>query len=683
MSNTLIDFNVIDYTGSPVLSSYALSATPLLFFPQYTLFNDNDNRVVWNFGDGTISRSTSAYKYYEFPGKYTVEMVIYDCQNNSLKSIYTKDVIIYDFIPLTFNIDKETNTTPLTGVCGRPTEKITVRTFFPLYQKPIKIFYNVFGSNSIHYWANTSDKYNHLNITYNLYDLLYNNSISSYQYREIQSIETENVDIYAKVTNSNVSICDKNESGSFFVGMSGIKDVYYKDDDASDSIKIKLYFDKTQYNVPSIGKESYYNNLGITLSAQIFQNTPDHLSITSNGLDGEGYIVDSFNISTPKFYNTKIPFVIRVKDADNFSIKNMEIIELSSLNISLSSTNPTLLIDPSLYNIYSLNHTISANDHGGSFRGYIEFPSLTSIDVINDVVMSLELTAPYSLSGVSNSFSVYPVNYYDFYKKNEDFNPAKTLRDISFQEILISNDVLFDDFFGGVLGDSESTHDGIGLSIYEKIANYCGNISDVDYCDLTALESLEAYVTDISTDKEVYTYPEKLKRLVSLLSVDKVKLFGVSNKFNDNFDIRGRSSKDVYGKNIGDMVDTLTYQISAGQGLVALEKFSNTYTRLNTFQPVSAVGSHTYNLSAYSSDWGWPLVLPQPFNTIDFEKYYLFFEANDQYDGTILNGIVDFNNDKTTISPSTTQQQLFVDGGVYDNMFLSTLYDSLSLFTNQ
>jgi hypothetical protein len=100
-----------------------------------------------------------------------------------------------------------------------------------------------------------------------------------------------------------------------------------------------------------------------------------------------------------------------------------------------------------------------------------------------------------------------------------------------------------------------------------------------------------------------------------------------------------------------------------------LEKFSNVYTLLNTYQPLSS----TYPLSSYSQDWGWPLVLPDIVNFSDIEKYYLFFEYVEQYDNTPIGGIIDFNNNKTTISIDD------INNDTFKHMSMDTLYQMLEL----
>ena len=79
-----IEFDVLDWKNENVLSSYALEQTPLRFIPDLEDFSYV--RVLWDFGDGTISTSLSAEKYWENPGKYVVNFTLYDCYSNAVNS---------------------------------------------------------------------------------------------------------------------------------------------------------------------------------------------------------------------------------------------------------------------------------------------------------------------------------------------------------------------------------------------------------------------------------------------------------------------------------------------------------------------------------------------------------------------------------------------------------------------
>jgi hypothetical protein len=416
----------------------------------------------------------------------------------------------------------------------------------------------------------------------------------------------------------------------------------------------------------------------VSLSAKVVNNSGDSLSITSNGLDGEGLIIDSFNITPTKFFNIKIPFVVKIKDSNWFSVKTFDSIDLGDINVSVVRNGglPT-------YSISSLNYTLSSQNHGGAFRGYVEFKSPTdtlfeNLKIVASGTFSNGVSS-FTLSGESSYFNVVPLDYYDIYKKNENFVASNTLRDITFQESIMTNDVLYNDFFGGILGNESYDHESIGTKTYEKISNFTSNTQDVDTCGIDFLESISQFCNYNTKNEEKYMFPEKIKRLIDLGSISKTKLFGTTNKFRENLDVRGHTTKEKYGKNIGSQLNTMSYIVSAGTDIVAMEKFSNTYKVLNTWQPVSAVEMTIYPLSGYNSDWGWPLVLPSEFSFEDMEKYYLFFNYNNEYDNTVMGGVIDFDNEKTTVSINLSSSEIYNPNGLFDKMFLSTLYRSLSI----
>lgn len=688
-TSTYITFNAIDYKGENSLSSYSLPITPLIFVPELDIRTTGN--IVWDFGDGTIEKAFSASKVYDYPGVYTVTMVQYDCDNNAATSSETKTITIYDYLPLTFDVtayDNLSSISHLTINCGEIYGPLFIKSSVPQYQQKLNIFYDVKHSLSQNYWDIENHKFAHLEKTNCLYEKLYNYSISSFQYNPIKYIDAGNSKIYTKIKNNNIVVCKSTDDGACYAGMSGTKDVYFKDDIIKNDVRIDLRFDKTNYNHPNISNFSYLNNFGVVLSANIVDNVPSSFNITSNGLDGEGFPIDSFHINPIKVYGTKIPFVIKIKDYNNFTIKNYNLISLSGLTISVTNSGSNTIIGPNRYDVYSLNNTISSEYVGGSFRGYIHFPlpvdSLETeplfnirINVSGSVTNDQSLT--YNLTGHSNYFSVYPPNYIDMFKINENFDAGEQLENLRFQEILLEKNVLFKDFFGGILGTGMSSHEDIGVKAYERISNFVDNTQDIDKCNVDSLNSIGEFMGYNDSFEEKYVYPERIKRLIDLLSIDKNKLIGYENKFNQNFDIRGRTSKEEYGVNLGAQIDPFTYVVNTSASIVALEKFSNEYTLLNTFQPLSVVGTHSYNLSSYSSDWGWPLVLPSPFYFKDIEKYYLFFEYNNQYEGSILDGVIDFNNQGTTLPSNVKTSDFRRVYGIDDHMFMDTMYQSLSL----
>lgn len=705
LKTTLTVFDVYDYKNEQVLSSYNLEQTPLKFIPDLSLFPDKD--VVWSFGDGTISKSITAAKYYNFPGVYTVNLFVYNCDNNVLVSSFSQDIVIKDYIPYTLNFSNLSSNKPYielkqSEIHGPWNLNIT----YPWHQPTNTIKYSVENSNSSNFFKIKSDKFSHLRRTHSLFDSFFNFNINNNQYYEIPEIKIdEGVKLFAKIENNTIINCSETDIGAFFVGTSASKNIYYKDDSVGNtSIFFEFDTDNTSFREKSV---DYLNNLGVALSANIIPNDEAFkLSVTSNGIDGEKTSIDSFNIHDTKFFNSEIPFVIKIKDEHNHSLKNFNPIQLSDIHISVLSgyylTNEynnyiltedgskiivnSGVIPSSYYTISSLNHTLNSLDHGGSFRGYIKFPILSNpLDVVQlscSIVAINENLSSFTLSGSSSDFGVYPHNHFDIYKVNENFNASQTMHDLAFQERIKKSKVIFEDFLGTAFGSDTYDHNSIGVKTYERIANFIQNNIDIDTKNISSLISDMHLVGNETVEFRIVPslYPDNIERIVNLASMDASKLTGQVNKFNQNFDSKGQFQKTIYGKNIGNEINTLTYTITAGVPIVALEKFSNTYTLLNTYQPLCAGSGHQYNLSQYTDEWGWPLVLPSSFTSDEFEKYYLFFEYVPMYDGTLVGNIIDFSNEKTTIEgPTPSNDYLFSKNGAFDKIFLDYLYQSLSI----
>jgi hypothetical protein len=185
-----------------------------------------------------------------------------------------------------------------------------------------------------------------------------------------------------------------------------------------------------------------------------------------------------------------------------------------------------------------------------------------------------------------------------------------------------------------------------------------------------------------------------VKRIVGILSTKYNKFRGTKNKFDENYNPKGHTTKTTYGKNLGSQLDTATYVVTAGTDIVAYEKFSGNYTRLNTFQPLSALSAGptgTYKLSNYSTDvtnpgisgaaaWGWPLVLPTTYDITTVNKFYNFYSLSAAYDNTIMDSLIDFTNPLNTLSFDTPLSSLEGDDKIYDILIRNTLFSSLSLF---
>ncbi len=682
---TYVTFSAIDYKGENLLSSYSLSTTPFTFVSD--LPSGNSNKVLWSFGDGTTSPELCARHSYSYPGEYTVNLFVYDCIGNVRVSSYSQVVEIHDFLPLSFELITTTGYDVLSSYTGQITGPITVNAQYPIYQKPIDIYYKLFGYESAFY-AISAEKFVHLIPFSSIFHQVYNYSLSSYQYQEIDKISLETSEVFGKIVEDGIALCPSTDDGAFYVGMSGQKNVYFKFDLANSNAGGKFNFDKTEIYSPFVYDStyvSYFNNLGITLSAIVTENVGfSSLSITSNGIHGEGFEIDSFDIAPIKFENVKIPFVVKIVDQLGYSFKSSNTDDFSF--VVLSGSTP---LNSYYYSISSLAYTLSSITHTGSQRYYIQFSNLT--DVLSNVSISavgqhqpqVNDSLTIDTFGYSALFDVYPFDYYEMYKKNENFDAEENFKNLRFQETLLDKNVLFEDFLGTIVGGASAHHESLGRKTYEKIANFVENGSDIDRDEIFALISqMDLMNNDANVyDSTLMNYPEQLKRVLNLASISRNRLMGTPNKFRENFDHKGHVQKDEFGINLGPQINTSTYTITAGTHIVALEKFSGNYTLLNTYQPLCAASGAQYNLSQYSTDWGWPLVLPTQFNYNDFEKYYFFFEYIDQFDGRNTNYTVDSSNVLTTVLSTATNEDLFKRNGIFENMISSVLYDSLSLFS--
>jgi PKD repeat protein len=706
-------------------------------------------RVVWDFGDGSTSTEVSPEYAYQSPGKYTVTLYVYNSFGQATYSTSPVTVVIRDFIEDTFTVT--TSAASLDAANGTLTAPILITQTIParlvgfktvlIEKKSINntvgflprsyssddnfdtistfvlssyvpttndvrlastIQYEVSGSNTQTYFRLSRNKYNHLEAYNSLIKKTFIPTLSGFELTPIEDIQIPLTPVYAKISSGNIVATPLSGTGTTLAGFSGLDTFYYRDDFPCNKYTLTFRRKPVQFS----------NTLGVSLSGTITQNLDiAGLSITSNGIDGDGGVSTSFNIDKNKFEGVKIHFVVKIKDSQLNTIKNFP-----PLTLQAEATNQIEVvlvgdINPNSYTVYSLQNTLSTLSGGGYFRGYVEYTDpITSVlsgislsarvtSIINiqgtpspsaittelfELLLSedsLVLTTEgalgeYDIESTSNTFNIYPKSYYVPYKKGEEFDGQSMFKSLVFQETLVDKNVLFDDFFGTIFGDLSASPQSLGKIIYERIRNFVDNNGSIETAEISKLISLGNMVDHKSTifDRNLNTFPTLIQRIVGLLSINKHKLFGESNKFARNFNTFGRTTKDEYGKNLGDEVDPLTYTVNLSTNLVAYEKFSKKYKLLNTYQPLCA---SPYKLSAYSNDWGWPLTLPTNFTANDLSIYYTFYEHNPTPEGNIVGSVLNF--DLTNIPQSTPLSALVESGGIYENIILDTLYQSLSL----
>ncbi len=729
------DFNVKDYTGSVTsLSSYNLDCTPVQFVPVISSTVTGFTRLIWSTGDGTFVEEYSPRHIYKKPGRYTVSLMVYSTNNEVIRSSISKSILIKDYIEDNFNI--ECSSLALTAGCLSPalsvTQTLPIRLFnrrtvtapvkssqsFEFIPKSLQktkitipidqpspsvtvleptaeelkrvstIRYTLSGAKSVNYFNLPDNLYNHLEIYNSLFTRTYVDSISSYDIQQVSNIQLPLTAVYVKLDGSQLTQSYEYSSEKELVGYRGTGIVFYRDDAPTELFNIS--FDR--YN------DNTSNTLNVTLSGSVAANTPTKVVITSNGITGDGYPNSIFNIDKNKFVDTNIHFVACLTDSVGNKVKNYEPLAYpDNITFNLVGNN----VQTGSYSISSLQSTLSSLSGGGYFRGYLTYTGtlsspLTSVylsaayvDTINtelDEFITTEslvtlTTEADPVSANSNTFNIYPLNYYKLVKLNEDYDFEQMFKSLIFQETLMDKPMLFEEFLGTIFGNDSVDVEALGNKLYERISNFINNNTNISTAEVINLMSYADLMSNNSVmfDKNLLNFPNKIQRIVNLLSVNRDKLFGTTNKFNENFSDFGYTTKDVYGKNLGDKIDTTTYTITAGTDIVAYEKFSKIYKLLNTYQPLcaSTPTASSYKLSSYNPNWGWPLVLPQDTSLQSINTYYDFYEFDSQIAGNIVGGVLNFTH--TTVPFDIDNTLLLDKSGIYENIISDTLYQSLSL----
>jgi hypothetical protein len=448
----LIDFNtsyirVKDFTGREVLSTYALEQTPLTFYVDTTLSklisstsyvsslcsytfttyipdnNDYSNvKIRWDFGDDTYQIAPTAVHTYKYPGEYKVSVYLLNEDGKSFKSTYEATINIVNLIEDKINFQAPSNLI-VDIPAGRLSDKLT------LERKNSYQSYNILsatgytfslyasGTGSYYYSVKNyyKDKWAHLKKFYKFVEKQQIGDVL--QDVIVDKIKSTNEEIYYKISNNNLVRCTKEDGGSFLVGTSGIAEFFFTDDsnknNTSDSGPVLIFaeldlsraydyygykFQEYDYLAPL--ELSYLNYAPAVLPIiKTRYNPAASLTITTNGLDGEGTeTIDTFNIDKISYANTKIPFVLKLKDQDNYTTKSYPYLSalqtgtLSSYYFKLALIDNNNTVVPSV-SFYKTNFEDEIFDSGGFWKGYL---------ITDSTVLSAKLSATVYIDDIPN-----------------------------------------------------------------------------------------------------------------------------------------------------------------------------------------------------------------------------------------------------------------------------------------
>jgi len=722
-------FYVRDYRGVETYDSYALPFTPLTFIPNlYDGIADfvSNKRIVWDFGDGTTTESITASHAYETPGRYKVTCYLYDENGTGYLDTFSAKVNISDFIEDKINISVNSSlSSVLSANTGHIENPITVERFNSYRSGlPTIVSYSSAANADDDYFRNgySDETYGHLKPYSSFVQKLTSNGVI--ENVEVNSITTEDTSIYIKLSSNQIVYTNSNDVDGFFAGLTGTADVYFKSDIPD---TYNLIFG---YEQGSVFEYANTTNYGVS-STILSNNTYNSLAFSSNGITGEGpgNTLSTFDIGATKFANTKVAFVVKVKDNKLFTQKNMPLLSANGgpiLDLYLTDGTSTYNIDVSA-NFQSLS-TLS---NGGFYKGF--FISNNSTTLENVYLSGYTSYGGAPIVGTSNTFTIYPSSFYTISKKGEKIDFDQSFKDIAVQPLFSDSKILMSDFLGTIFGDLSSAQDSIGKSTYEKIQNFFDNNSSLDESNITELDGILQTLNLPELNK--YSFPPKLARLVDLLSISKSKLFGRRNRDQTHFQSYGYRDNDYYGYNLGEKLSAGSV-IVAGDSIVASERYSGKFKVLNTTFPLSArvtptittttgfvygtttgqlisatsqelsagapitiesladceilteagldvlteslsSSSQYYRLSDYNATWGWPLLSGGSRDILDIYNFYYLKDSV----GDIENSIIDFTDPNNTISYNlTSYTDWSKDNGTMSNIFAQSLYEGLKLF---
>jgi hypothetical protein len=518
------------------------------------------------------------------------------------------------------------------------------------------------------------------------------------------SFTDKNNNVIDTVTINTVPVYKNNQQ----VGVSGTGVFYYTDSLPTDNLNITLtletsaFFDPIEtdiYNYPS------YSNSTITTtitSWQIQNYEPNTLRVTGNYID---------SITPYKWINVPIPVMLTLHNNNSDILFNYP--ETNSIGTSngltLSAYDDNGNVVPC---IFDTTQRFQQTANNGTIAGGYLFTTVTPLATGTNVTIVASTTqSTNTITGSSTPFNIIDfVKTYNVFKINENFNMASYMQSLALPDILSQNIEFFNQFLGGVAGNAQlSATPDIGRTIYEKIANFTTNTTDVDTCEISQLLSLSNMV-DVSAAEFSTFYPADIQKALNLASIPASKLFG-------NIDLQ-YIEPDTTDLTRRHPLNTATDSVTAGSMLALQSIYQSNleyvtvplgpnnaeiyplsafnYPGLITpilqhykffkFMPVYAGGYSTIitdtngnTLSAFND-----LAMGQAeliYNTIKAEPWFNPYIYNISIQHTVpsfVNNVIDWNNPLTTLSPYlSTAEDLYKDGGAIEAMFNYALTKNL------
>ena len=743
-------FNVKNVFNTVCLSSYALKQTPLKFIPSSTEYDTlySNHYIMWDFGDGsTMQKAYSAEHYFFYPGQYRVTMNIVLSTGEAVLDSYNQIVTIKDFIPNTYSFASSANDIVLTA--GEYSDEIKLERFNSpqsYSDAGYNFFINLSGSNSLYYDKTklASEPYafllpTHRFIKRELVGGMYSDTV-------LEKLSTNSELLYGKLLDTNVHgksslvvPASSTDPNAFFVGTSGTGDFYIVDDtENTNNIYAFATLDTT--NFPDNYTEYYNYPLDSTLPIKNVNSTyiqiatvqykdPEKISITSNGLDGEGFVLPTFNIALTKYKESPINFVAKLKYNSNYSPKpsvnklrlidkenslyrpngiNLSLVVANTAGVPLTALRPDgTSWDGNLFEYTTIDYTLFKEKGYAFLKGSFIIPESLPIDKMCAIKAEGTIIRPdnseFQLSGVSTNFNIYTnkgVNRVAVINENADMTDI--LESYAFQPVINQSPDLWNPFISTIMGTLSSETNAIGKRLYERTSNFIQNNVNIDTCDLSNLFSYakeyNVSLNDYATKNLLINYPADLSRLVNIFSIKKSLLWGRRLQYRTNFRNRYNLNSDTKNRTtaIQDYMDGKTGANNLGVELnnestlykkdnyvVAKELYSNTYKLVPI--NITSVTTNSFPLSTFNSTltgWGWGLTFPpdmvfgenENYSTFyKLSEFYQIYKFNDVVPGKYIGNLINWDDDYQTTVDIKAGTSL---SSTYTPYFLSSFNDT-------
>jgi hypothetical protein len=435
MTCTYINISVKNFTGLETLSTYTLDVTPLSFVASLSSSNlaISDKKGLWNFGDGTVSTSLSTTHYYNWPGVYDVTFYAYTSAGNAVQACQTFQVTAFNYIG-DYIQSNYIETEKIASIqSGQVSDAIEFTRFnswqsFPTVSaEGYTLNFYASGSKSDYLQLENyiKDPWGHLQAYFFFVQK------ADTRFGILSSAITTADPIYVYVSNNQIVETTYPYEGSTLAGTSGTVTVYYVDQypkNLTSEAPIFLFASLDTSKFPSRNEtpnlnytENFanlpYNNFSsIVTPVKNRYNPAEVLSITSNGIDGEGYVDDTFYINKIKWQNYPVSFLIKLKDGQNYSTKQYPLLTFNntSQDFDLTCNLISVCAQKSIDGIqfYKNNNIKNITRTGGFYAGYFNSPyalenvALTASVTITDPAFFAK-DSPYSWLGQGlDSYSI-------------------------------------------------------------------------------------------------------------------------------------------------------------------------------------------------------------------------------------------------------------------------------------